>query len=361
MILRLVKSVTDEQIRFLEDRIVSLGLRADVSRGIERTLIGLVGDTSPIDPGLFTELEWVEEVIRVSRPYKRVSREQRPEGLTIRVGSITFGGPEVVIMAGPCSVEDRPSLLSLARRIQKAGAHALRGGAYKPRKSPYSFQGLGREGLLFLAEASRETGLPIISEATGLHHHRTPAGALEEATPVDAVIEMADILQVGMRNMKSYGLLEEIARRTGPLKMPVLLKRGESATLEEFLLAAEYLALHGNPLTLLCVRGIRTFENQQYQRYTSDIAAIPILKRESHLPVIFDPSHATGDHSLISPLSLAAVAAGADGLLIETHESPRQAISDGRQSITPDELTDLIVEVRRLSGVRTGRDQIPAL
>lgn len=347
MILRLAEGTTDEQLKEVCRRVEALGLRPDVSRGQHEVVVGVVGDTSQIDPGRFTELPWVEQVLRITRPYKLVSRQYNRRDRTIKVGGVTFGGPDIVVIAGPCSVESADQITSLARRIKAAGADALRGGAYKPRTSPYSFQGLGREGLLHLAEASRETGLPLVTEATGTHHHTLPSGETEEATPLENVAELGDVLQIGTRNMKSYGFLEEAARVTGERGKPILLKRGESSTLEEFLLAAEYLAVHGNPQTILCLRGIRSFEDRKFQRYTSDVAAIPVLKRESCLPVVFDPSHATGDRSLIRPVALAAVAAGADGLLIETHENPREAWSDGRQAVTPDELRDLIVAVRR--------------
>jgi 3-deoxy-7-phosphoheptulonate synthase len=358
MILRLAKGTTEEQLEELRRRIEQLGLRADVSRGLEETVVGVVGDTTRVDPGLFTELDCVEEVIRITRPYKLVSRQYRRCSLQVRLGPVVVGGPRVVVIAGPCSVESREQMVRLARRIKEAGADALRGGAYKPRTSPYAFQGLGREGLEYLREAREATGLPVVTEATGMHQHRLPSGELEEGSPLEAVTEVADALQVGARNMKAYGFLEEIARRTAAAGKPVLLKRGEAATLEEFLLAAEYVALAGNLNILLCLRGIRTFEERKFQRYTSDIAAIPILKRESCLPVIFDPSHATGDRSLVRPLALAAVAAGADGLLIETHENPRQAWSDGQQSVTPEELAEIIRAVREQEAL--ARPQVEA-
>lgn len=347
MILRLAEGTTDEQLRIVCERIEKLGLRPDVSRGQREIVVGIVGDTSDVDSGRFSELPWVEQVIRFTRPYKLVSRQYQRKDRLVTVGKITFGGPSPVIIAGPCSVEGDDQVRELARRIKEAGADALRGGAYKPRTSPYDFQGLGREGLQYLHEASRDTGLPLVTEATGTHHHTTPTGEVESKTTLENVVDLCDVVQIGTRNMKAYGFLEEVTRATAAKKIPVLLKRGESATLEEFLLAAEYLALHGNPQTILCLRGIRTFEDRKFQRYTSDIAAIPILKRESCLPVVFDPSHATGNRAMVKPMALAAVAAGADGLLIETHENPREAWSDGRQAITPDELAELISEVRR--------------
>lgn len=351
MILRLVKGVTDDQLRAVCDRVEKQGLRPDVSRGLAETVVGIVGDTSRVDPGIFSEIDCVEQVIRITRPYKLVSRQYQRKDRIIPLGKTALGAGRVVVIAGPCSVESREQVLSVARGIRDAGADALRGGAYKPRSSPYSFQGLGREGLEYLAEASRETGLPVVTEATGNHHHQTPGGGTEAATSLENVVGLAHVLQIGTRNMKSYGFLEEAARSTAATGMPVLLKRGESATLEEFLLAAEYIAHLGNPNVILCLRGIRTFEETKFQRYTSDIAAIPVLKRESCLPVVFDPSHATGDRALVHPMALAAVAAGADGLLIETHENPREAWSDGKQAVTPGELARIIADVRRLEGL----------
>lgn len=347
MILRIAEGTTDEQLRTVCERVEKLGLRPDVSRGERETVVGVVGDTSEVDSGRLSELPWVEQVIRITRPYKLVSRQYQRKDRLITVGDVTFGGPRPLIIAGPCSVEGGDQIHSLAHLIKQAGADALRGGAYKPRTSPYAFQGLGREGLAYLHEASRETGLPLVTEATGAHHHRTPSGEMESSTVLENVAELGDVVQIGTRNMKAYGFLEEVARRTAPKKTPVLLKRGESATIAEFLLAAEYLALHGNPETILCLRGIRTFEDRKFQRYTSDVASIPVLKRESCLPVVFDPSHATGDRSMVRPMALAAAAAGADGLLIETHESPREAWSDGGQAVTPDELAGIIGDVRR--------------
>ncbi len=350
MIIRLVKGVTPEQLQEVIRRVEANGCRPDVSVGVDTTVVGVVGDTRQLDENLFRELEWVDSVIRISRPYKLVSREYSPRSRQVRVGPVVFGGGRAVVMAGPCSVEGREQLLPLAGACQEAGAEVLRGGAYKPRTSPYAFQGLGRAGLACLEEARAITGLPIVTEATGSHHHPLPGGAIEERSVLEQVVESADIIQIGTRNMKSYGLLAEAGRLAGEAGKAVLLKRGEASTLEEFLLAAEYLAVHGCPDILLCLRGIRTFESQGFQRYTSDIAAIAVLKRESNLPVIFDPSHATGDRRIVPPVALAAIAAGADGLLIETHENPKTAWSDGQECVTPAELAQIVADVRRLEG-----------
>ncbi|MDM7915679.1 MAG: N-acetylneuraminate synthase family protein, partial [Candidatus Eisenbacteria bacterium] len=235
---------------------------------------------------------------------------------------------------------------------KQAGAQLLRGGAYKPRTSPYSFQGLGREGMRCLMEARRRTGLPVVTEATGNHHHLGPDGAREARTVLDEVLDGCDMLQIGARNMKAYGFLEDVAQRTGERKIPVLLKRGESATLEEFLLAAEYLALHGNPDVVLCLRGVRSGESTRFLRYSPDIAAIPVLKHETNLPIVFDPSHATGDRRYVPAVALAAVAAGADGLMIETHVDPERAWSDGKECVTPETLARIVEEVRQVESVR---------
>ncbi len=359
MIIRLRKGATPEQLQEIIRRIEESGYRPDVSIGVDTTVIGVVGNTQALDENIFRELEWVDSVIRISRPYKLVSREYSPATRQIRAGGVVFGAGPVVVMAGPCSVESGDQLLALARSVRAAGAQVLRGGAYKPRTSPYAFQGLGRPGLEILARARAETGLPIVTEATGSHHHPLPGGAVEERPVLDLVVEHADIVQIGTRNMKSYGLLAEAGRLAGAAGKAVLLKRGEAASLEEFLLAAEYLAVHGCPDVLLCLRGIRTFESSQFQRYTSDIAAIAVLKRESNLPVIFDPSHATGDRRLVHSVSLAAVAAGADGLLIEAHANPRAAWSDGQECVTPEELAALVADVRRLERMRENPEPRP--
>ncbi len=352
MIIRLRKGAGPEEVAEVVRRIESIGMKPDISQGVDRVIIGVIGDTQKVGEDLFLELESVDSVHRVTRPYKLVSREFRSASRHVRLGDLTLGDGSVTIVAGPCSVEGRDMIVNLAREVKDAGAQALRGGAYKPRTSPYAFQGLGGEGLGYLAEARELTGLPIITEATGTNFHPLEGGALEDKPILQQVVERADVIQIGARNMKSYGLLEECARLSGPLKKPVLLKRGEAASIEEFLLAAEYLAVYGNEDIIFCLRGIRTFESKEHQRYTSDIAVIPILKRQSNLPVFFDPSHATGDRHLVHDVALAAVAAGADGLLIETHSDPQKAWSDGQQCITPKELERLVRAVRKLETLR---------
>ncbi len=352
MIVVLRKGHSAQELAEVVQRIESQGCRPNVSVGTEETIIGVVGDTKRVDEGLFTELPWVERAVRVSRPYKLVGREHQPAPKKIRVGDHVLGDGGVVIMAGPCSVEGMDALVPLAEQCKAAGAQMLRGGAYKPRTSPYAFQGLGLEGIRCLVEARRRTGLPIVTEATGNHHHLGPDGSPEKRTVLEEVVANADILQIGTRNMKSYGFLEEVARMTGERKVPVLLKRGESATLEEFLLAAEYLVLNGNPDVILCLRGLRAFESTRFLRYQPDIGAIPVLKHESNLPIVFDPSHATGDRRYVRAVALAAVAAGADGLLIETHQDPEHAWSDGQECITPAALARLVEDVRAMEAVR---------
>ncbi|MBK8229968.1 MAG: 3-deoxy-7-phosphoheptulonate synthase [Candidatus Eisenbacteria bacterium] len=352
MIIRVKKGATEAEIAEVVRRIEANGLKPDASQGVDRLVIGVIGDTRKVGEDLFLELEAVESVHRITRPYKLVSREFRSATRRVKLGDLTLGDGSVAIVAGPCSVEGRDMILTLADEVKAAGAQALRGGAYKPRTSPYAFQGLGGEGLRYLAEARQRTGLPVVTEATGTNRHPREDGSIEDERILDQVVAQSDVIQIGARNMKSYGLLEECARLSGPLGKPVLLKRGESATIEEFLLAAEYLAAYGNEEIILCLRGVRTFESKDYQRYSSDIAAIPILKRQSNLPVFFDPSHATGDRHLVRPLALAAVAAGADGLLLETHSDPQKAWSDGQQCITPSELERIVKDVRKLEAVR---------
>lgn len=296
-------------------RIESLGLKGHLSRGVERTVVGVVGQTYPELKDVLELLPGVSEVIIISKPYKLSGREFCPEDTVIEVGGVRIGGGEVVVMAGPCAVENEQQLLSTARMVKAAGANILRGGAFKPSTSPYNFRGLGQEGLKLLALAREETGLPVITEVLSVRH-------------VEVVARYADILQIGARNMQNFILLDEV----GMTKKPVMLKRGMSATIQEWLLSAEYILSQGNRQVMLCERGIRTFET--YTRNTMDISAIPIIKKISHLPIIADPSHGTGKWYLVTPLAMAAVAAGADGLLIEVHPSPDTALKDGAQSLT---------------------------
>ncbi len=305
----------DKEIAGVVKRIESAGLKAHVSQGVERTIIGVVGQIFPELEGMLEMLSGVDEVIRVSKPYKLSSREFHPLDTTVKVGGITIGGKEIVVMAGPCAVESEQQLLETARAVKAAGATILRGGAFKPSTSPYHFRGLGEPGLELLAQVKKEVGLPIITEVM------TPS-------EVEMVARYSDILQIGARNMQNFNLLEEVGK-TGK---PVMLKRGLSATVQEWLLAAEYVLAQGNEQLMLCERGIRTFET--YTRNTMDISVIPIIEKVSHLPIIADPSHGTGKWYLVIPMALAAVAAGADGIMVEVHPNPDLALKDGAQSLT---------------------------
>jgi 3-deoxy-7-phosphoheptulonate synthase len=306
---------SDKEIDGVIKRIESAGLKAHVSQGVERTIIGVVGQIFPELQDMLEMLHGVDEVIRVSKPYKLSSREFHPLDTTVKIDGITIGGKEIVVMAGPCAVESEQQLFETANAVKAAGANILRGGAFKPSTSPYQFRGLGEPGLALLARVKKEVGLPIITEvmSTG---------------DVELVAECADILQIGARNMQNFSLLEEVAK-TGK---PVMLKRGLSATVQEWLLAAEYVLAQGNGQLILCERGIRTFET--YTRNTMDISVIPIIEKVSHLPIIADPSHGTGKWYLVTPMALAAVAAGADGVMVEVHPHPDQALKDGAQSLT---------------------------
>jgi 3-deoxy-7-phosphoheptulonate synthase len=319
---------TEEQIDQVCESIRSYGYTPHLIRGEERVVIGAVGRGDNKDhlqslrssPG-------VADVVPILQPYKIVSRELKPQKTVVRVGDLEVGGSEFIVMAGPCSVETREQLMETAEAVKRAGAQVLRGGAYKPRTSPYDFQGLEVEGLKLLAEARRRTGLKIVTEVVS-------------AEDTEIVAEYADILQVGARNMQNFALL----KRLGGAGRPVLLKRGMSSTIKEMLLSAEYIASHGNDQVILCERGIRTFETST--RNTLDLAAVPVLNELSHLPVIVDPSHGTGRRSLIRPASKAAVAIGADGLIIEVHPRPHEAWSDGAQSLTPTEFADVMADLR---------------
>ncbi len=334
---------SQDDISRVTNRIVDAGLRVYMPNGVERTVIGVVGQSFPGLRDALESLPGVDQVIPVVRPYQLASREFHPEDTIIDVGGVTIGGKEVVIMAGPCAVESEEQLLLTAQAVKAAGANVLRGGAFKPRTSPYEFRGLGERGLRILAEVGGEVGMPVVTEVMS-------------PDDVDLVSQYADILQIGSRNMQNFVLLDEVGRT----RKPILLKRGLSSNIQEWLLAAEYVLVQGNEKVILCERGIRTFEN--YARNTMDINAIPIVEKVSHLPVIADPSHATGKWYLVPPLALAAVAAGADGLLIEVHPNPDLALADGPQSLTFDNFRLLMAELlpiveaknRRLaaSGVR---------
>jgi len=322
--------VTDAEIDHIRERIESVGMRTHLSRGEVRTIIGCIGDESLLAEVPLRSLPGVESVTPVLKPYKLASREFAVDRTVVRVGGrdaeASFGGETITVIAGPCSVESREMLLDTAKVVGGAGARMLRGGAFKPRTSPYAFQGLGAEALKLLVEVRAETGMPIVTEVM-------------DTRQVDLVAEHADMLQVGARNMQNFALLAELGR----VRRPVLLKRGLSATIKELLMAAEYIMANGNHDVVLCERGIRTFETAT--RNTLDVAAIPVLKRETHLPIIVDPSHAGGDASLVAPLAFAAIAAGADGLIIEVHPDPEHALSDGDQSLAPDAFKSLMQQL----------------
>ncbi len=333
----------EKEIDEILKRLAEHGLAGHLSKGVERTVIGVVGQTFPELRDMLELLPGVEEVIPITKPYKLSGREFQPQDTVIKVGDLTIGGEELVVMAGPCAVESEEQVLETARAVKAAGANILRGGAFKPSTSPYGFRGLGEEGLKILAQAREETGMPIITEVL------TPEN-------VDLVSRYADILQVGARNMQNFTLLEEV----GKAHKPVMLKRGLSATIQEWLLSAEYILSAGNRQLLLCERGIRTFET--YTRNTMDVSAIPIIEKVSHLPIIADPSHGTGKWYLVAPVALAAVAAGADGVMIEVHPSPDHALKDGAQSLTFDNFQRLMAQLvsvaasvgRRMAGSTKG-------
>ncbi|MGC8659660.1 MAG: 3-deoxy-7-phosphoheptulonate synthase [Desulfomonilaceae bacterium] len=327
MVVVMKKNADENQISRVLFKIESLGSRAHLSRGNIRTIIGVVGDNSNIEPGAFESLDGVERVVPLLGPFKLASRDFRKENSTFSVDGSQIGGKKIIVMAGPCAVESREQLIESALVVKKAGAVALRGGAFKPRTSPYSFQGLGEEGLKILAEARDLVGLAVVTEVIA-----------PEQVPL--VAQYADVLQVGARNMQNYALLNAV----GESHKPVLLKRGLSSTIEEFLNAAEYILSHNNPRVILCERGIRTFET--YTRNTLDINAIPVLKSLSHLPVVVDPSHGTGKREYVAAVSRAAIAAGADGLIVEVHPDPENALSDGAQSLKPQEFDALMAELK---------------
>jgi 3-deoxy-7-phosphoheptulonate synthase len=331
MIIVLKSGSSDAAVDEVCRRIEVMGYRAHTIRGELRTVIGAVGDDRGKERLRALEsLECVESVTPILQPFKLASREVRPENTTVAVGGAVIGGPKVVVMAGPCSVESRSQVLEVAEKVKAAGAAVLRGGAFKPRTSPYSFQGLEEEGLKLLDEARRETGLPVITEVM-------------EPDKVDVVAEHADILQIGARNVQNFSLL----RRVADVEKPVLLKRGMSTSIQEWLLSAEYVLSGGNARVILCERGIRTFETAT--RYTLDLNAVPVLKKLTHLPVVVDPSHGTGHWEYVEAMALAGIASGADGLLIEVHPRPEEALSDGPQSLKPERFAALMAKVRRVA------------
>jgi len=335
MIIAMKSDATEEQINEVCESIRRYGYKPHVIRGDERVVIGAVGHGDNKDHlQNLRSVPGVADVVPILQPYKIVSRELKPQKTVVRVGDLEVGGAQFIVMAGPCSVETRDQLLETADAVKKAGAQFLRGGAYKPRTSPYDFQGLEVEGLKLLAEARERTGLKIVTEVV-------------TTEDTDVVAEYADVLQVGARNMQNFALL----KRLGQVKRPVLLKRGMSSTIKELLLSAEYIASHGNDQIILCERGIRTFETAT--RNTLDLAAVPLLNELSHLPVIVDPSHATGRRSLVQPAAKAALVIGADGLIIEVHPRPQEAWSDGPQSLTPAMFTALMEDLRRYVGLES--------
>jgi 3-deoxy-7-phosphoheptulonate synthase len=327
---------TEEQIEHIVDRIRSWGLKTEVSRGEMRVVIGVIGPEDKIREKPLGAFPGVESVTPVLKPYKLVAYEFRRTNSHIQIGNVTVGAKEVVVMAGPCSVESEDQITIIAKAVRKSGAKILRGGAFKPRTSPYSFQGLGKIGLQFLAEARRATGMPIITEVM-------------DTKDLELVCEYADCLQIGARNMQNFSLLREVGRTN----LPVMLKRGMSATVKDLLMSAEYILSEGNFNVLLCERGIRTFENMT--RNTLDLNAVPVLKAETHLPVVVDPTHGIGVREFVPAMALAAVAAGADSIMIEVHNAPEQAKSDGEQALLPVEFDDLVARVRSVA-IAVGRE-----
>ncbi|MCA9968628.1 MAG: 3-deoxy-7-phosphoheptulonate synthase [Anaerolineales bacterium] len=330
MMIVMQRDATQEQVSAVVARVEASGLQVHLSRGAERTVIGVVGDIRKIQPDQYHHMPGIMQIARISRPYKLSSREFIPEDSVVPVRGLGVGGSGIVLMAGPCSVESRAQLLETAHAVREAGAHVLRGGAFKPRTSPYSFQGLGEYGLELLAEAREATGLAVVTEVMA-------------PDQVPLVARYADVLQIGARNMQNYALLHAV----GESQHPVLLKRGMSATIEELLMAAEYILSHGNRRVLLCERGIRTYETAT--RNTTDINAVPVLKAQTHLPVILDPSHSTGHWAYVTAIARAGIAAGADGLIVEVHPRPEEAASDGGQSLKPERFAEMVRQVAAIA------------
>ena len=332
MIIVLKPEATEEEIQRIIQRIKELGLKPDVSKGVKRTIIGVIGEEDKIRLLPIEVMAGVEKVMPILAPYKRASREFRSEDTIVKIGQVNVGSEEIAVAAGPCAVEGKDMLFATARAVKEAGAVLFRGGAFKPRTSPYSFQGLGEEGLKLLKEASEEFGLPVVTEAM-------------DTRQVELVERYADVIQIGARNMQNFPLLTEV----GKTEKPVVLKRGMAASIKELLMSAEYILNQGHNNVILCERGIRTFEGAT--RFTADISAIPVIKSLSHLPIIFDPSHAAGRWDLVAPLARAAVAGGADGLLIEVHPEPDKALSDGPQALLPNRFAALMEELREIAKV----------
>ena len=333
MLIVMHHSATDEQVNAVTDAVEAMGLVAEPIPGSLRTAIGVLGNQGYVDDTTIRELPGVREVIHVSKPYKLVSRDFHPEASVVEAGGVKFGdGQTPVLIAGPCTVESEEQMLAAARLVKKHGAQMLRGGAFKPRTGPHTFQGLGVEGLKFLRQAGDAEGLPVVTEVMRIEQ-------------LETVCRYADVLQIGARNMQNFDLLKEV----GKLRHPVLLKRGMSATIEEFLSAAEYILAEGNPRIILCERGIRTFEKAT--RNTLDLSIVPLIRELSHLPIVVDPSHATGRRSLVAPMAKAAIVVGAHGIMVEVHPDPDKALCDGAQSLTGEGFGQLVKELQRLQGV----------
>jgi len=326
-------NITDKEIRHIVKKLESKGFKANISKGTERTVIGVIGDTSKItedEANAFASMPGVEHIHRIIQPFKLASRDFKPEGTVIKIGKNIIGGKKIHVIAGPCAIENISTLLKIAQEVKAAGATFIRGGAYKPRTSPYSFQGLGEKGMEILAEVKKKTGLPVVTE-------------IMDPRDINVILKYADVIQIGARNMQNFRLLQEV----GSHDKPILLKRGLSATIKELLMAAEYILSGGNNKVMLCERGIRTFETAT--RNTLDLSAIPVLKNLTHLPVIVDPSHGVGKWKFVAPMAKAAIAAGADGIMIEVHINPEEALSDGEQSLKPAKFKVLMKELRAIA------------
>ena len=332
MLIVMGSHATAEDVARVCKKIEELGFKPHPMPGASRTAIGLTGNSGPVEPGFFENMPGVVDLIEVTHPYKLVSRELKPDNTTVQVGDVVIGGKDIVVMAGPCAVESEEQTIRIAEKVAAQGAHIYRGGAFKPRTSPYSFHGLGLKGLRILAKAREVSGLPIVTEAI-------------DAESLNMVEEYADIIQIGARNMQNFSLL----RCAGRARKPVLLKRGMSATLDDLMLAAEYIMAEGNYQVILCERGIRTFTD--HTRNTLDLSIVPAVKRISHLPILVDPSHGTGKRHKVAPLSRAAIAVGADGLIIEVHDQPENALSDGPQALLPEAFGELMQEIQLLAPV----------
>lgn len=336
MVVVMEKGCSEERIQLVEKRLEEMGFSVHLSKGVNRTIMGVIGSAGPSDRDRIESFPGVEKVVPIMKPFKMASREFKEENTVVKVGNVSFGDGSLVVAAGPCAVEGREEFLAAALAVKNAGADMLRGGAFKPRTSPYSFQGLGEEGLKIMAEARELTGLPFVTEVMDQRN-------------LELVAEYSDVIQLGARNMQNFFLLKEL----GQVNRPILLKRGLSATIEEWLMAAEYVLNSGNPNVILCERGIRTFET--YTRNTLDLSAIALVKQLSHLPVIVDPSHGTGKRSLVEPMALAAVAAGTDGLIVEVHPNPDEALSDGPQSLLPEDFASLLRKAKNIkAAIRNG-------